>query len=112
MTLSKSSSVSFPASGGGKGSDKTIFVQSPKSLTEISIDIANLIGKKTDSVIFDSLSTLLIYQDSMTSIKFVHSIVSKIRSADKKCIFFSLKEDADSDMMKDVNMFVDKVVSY
>ncbi len=48
----------------------------------------------------------------MTSIKFVHSIVSKIRSADKKCIFFSLKEDADSDMMKDVNMFVDKVVSY
>ncbi|MBI4894829.1 MAG: hypothetical protein HY833_03805 [Candidatus Aenigmarchaeota archaeon] len=99
-------------SGGGKNSPGVIFVQSPKSLTDISIDMSNLLGKKTESFIFDSLSTLLIYSDSMTSIKFVHSIVSKIRAASKKCIFMSLKEDSGTDMMKDINMFVDKIVPY
>lgn len=99
-------------SGGGKNAEKVIFVQSPKSLTDISIDMSGLLGKKTESFIFDSLSTLLIYEDSTTSIKFVHSIVSKVRTADKRLVFMSLKEDSETDMMKDINMFVDKIVPY
>lgn len=99
------------ASGMMKSTGKVIFIQSPKSLTELSIDMVGLL-KKVDSFVFDSLSTLLIYEDSMTAIKFVHSIVSKIRVSGKRCVFFALKEDSGTDMMKDINMFVDKVTSY
>ena len=85
-----------------------IFVSSPKALTDLSIDIVENM-KKSDVIIFDALSTLLVYNDSATVIKFVHSIVSKIRMTKTKVIFMTLKEDTDTDMMKDLSMFVDKI---
>jgi hypothetical protein len=85
-----------------------IFVSSPKALTDLSIDIVENM-KKSEVIIFDALSTLLVYNDAATVIKFVHSIVSKIRTTKTKIIFMTLREDTNTDMMKDLSMFVDKV---
>jgi hypothetical protein len=93
-----------------KGSNVS-FVSSPKALTELSLAISDVLGANIDMIIFDSLSTLLAYEDSATAIKFVHSVVSKTRMTKKKFVFTSLKDDNGSDLMKDVTMFVDKVVN-
>ncbi len=93
--------------------DKTynvVSVSSPKALTELSITMSQTMKKDFDFIIFDSLSTLLVYGDSITAIKFVHSIVSKIRETKKKMIFMVLKEDSATDLMKDISMFVDKII--
>jgi hypothetical protein len=85
-----------------------IHVSSPRALTELSIAMNKALGK-TDIIVFDSLSNLIVNTDSATAIKFVHSIVTKIRAKKKKCVFLCLKEDSKSSLMNDVSMFVDKV---
>ncbi len=87
-----------------------IHVSSPRALTELSIAITKALGR-TDVLVFDSLSNLIINSDNATAIKFVHSIVTKVRAKKKKCAFLCLKEDSNSILMNDVSMFVDKVVS-
>ena len=93
----------------GDSKYNVLVVSSPKALTELSIVIGDAIKKPENFVVFDSLSTLLAYHDSSTAIKFIHSLVSKIRSTKNGCIFICLKEDKDSELMKDVSMFVDKM---
>ena len=87
-----------------------IFVSSPKALTELSITIADVLKKDVDSFVFDSISTLLVYVQPETSIKFIHFIISKIRSDNKNCALIALDSDMSTSLMKDVSMFVDKVV--
>ncbi len=86
-----------------------IHVSSPRALTEVSIAMTKA-AKKTDVTVFDSLSTLLVYSDNATAIKFVHSAVSKVRKTKKKFVFVSLSDDSKTALMNDVSMFVDKVV--
>ena len=87
------------------------YVSSPKALTELNITINNVLSKqKTEIMVFDSLSTLLVYQQSLSIIKFVHSIISTLRNSNSKCVFLCLKEDIKTDLVKDISMFADKVV--
>jgi archaellum biogenesis ATPase FlaH len=90
--------------------DDVFFVSSPRALTDLGITMSKVLKKDIDIILFDSLSTLLIYEESSTVIKFSHSIISKSRETDKKCIFISMKEDMKTGMMKDLNMIVDKIV--
>jgi hypothetical protein len=88
-----------------------IHVSSPKALTELSISIKKTLGKGgIKSALFDSLSTLLIYEDSSTVIKFAHSIISAFRSKGTKAILTSLKGDTKSELIKDLSMFADVIV--
>jgi hypothetical protein len=89
---------------------KVYFVSSPKALTELSITINETMKQNIDIMVLDSLSTLLVYEDPLTVVKFVHSIVSKIRDVNKKCVMTSLSEDAGKSILKDLSMFVDKVI--
>ena len=63
-----------------------------------------------DSSILDSLSTLLIYEEPSTVIKFSHSIISAFRSREVKAVLTCLEGDVGSELIKDLSMFVDKVV--
>jgi hypothetical protein len=90
--------------------NRVVFIQSPKALTDLSIVINETFGKNPDCYIFDSLSTLLVYEDHHTVIKFVHSIIAKTREHNKKCVFTILEEDVNTEVMKDLNMFVDKTI--
>lgn len=86
------------------------FVSSPTALTELSLAFSSLYGEKgCELVIFDTISTLIIYQDIGTVIKFTHNLVTKASVLNKKAIFIALKEDSET-LIKDLNMFVDKVI--
>lgn len=86
------------------------FVSSPHALTEISIAIRNALGEKSDFFIFDSLSAMLVYEQKLSVMKLVHSLVLSFREAKTSACFIMLKEDADQEMVKDLSMFVDKII--
>lgn len=87
------------------------FVSSPSALTEISVAFSKAINdKKCDSAFFDSISVLTIYEDQNAVIKFVHNILTKSRVIGTKTVFVCLKEDKDIPLIKDLYMFVDKVI--
>lgn len=89
----------------------TVFpVSSPRALTQINIAINKAVKKGTTKVVFDSLSTFLVYEDSATVIKFSHSVITDVRSSKTKCLFIALKEDTETELVKDLSMFVDKVI--
>jgi archaellum biogenesis ATPase FlaH len=90
--------------------DNCIFVQSPNALTDINLAYSQALEKGCDNTLFDSLSTLLVYEDAHTIIKFAHNIMTKTRVANSKAVFIALKEDVGSELIKDLYMFVDKVV--
>lgn len=92
-------------------SEKCEYVSSPGALTELSLAISNLLDSKTfDYLIFDSLSTLLVYENENTVTKFIHQLISKIRVMKSKAVFSILKQDTGSVLLKDINMFADRVL--
>lgn len=87
------------------------FVSSPGALTELSLSISNILDRKGfNYVIFDSLSTLLVYESEITVTKFVHQLISKIRIIGSKAIFSILKQDTSSVLLRDINMFADRIL--
>lgn len=74
-----------------------MFISSPTSLTELSLAITTTINTgKFDFLFFDSLSTLLVYNDQKTTEKFSHYIINKIRDNDLGSIIISLKNDEET----------------
>jgi hypothetical protein len=88
-----------------------IFVSSPNALTEISVAFSKALNEqKCDGSLFDSLSALLVYESANSIIQLTHNIITKLKISNCKGIFITLKEDVSSELMKDLYMFVDKVV--
>jgi hypothetical protein len=86
-------------------------VSSPKALTEMSITIGKVLELgKIEALIFDSLSTLLVYTDPSTVVKFTHSLISLLRSKNVSGLLMCVEGGASSNMVKDISMFADKVV--
>ena len=91
--------------------DRCEFISSPSALTELSLAISNnLEHKKFDYILFDSLSTLLVYESDTVVTQFVHFLMAKIRVVGCKAIFTCLKQDLDSMLLKDINMFADRII--
>ncbi|VVB54357.1 Uncharacterised protein [uncultured archaeon] len=87
------------------------FISSPDALTELSLAVSNSFDvKKFNYLFFDSLSTLLVYESDRVVTKFVHFLMAKIRVVEARAIFTVLKRDVDSVLLKDINMFADKIV--
>lgn len=88
------------------------FVVSPNSLVELSLAISSALeSEKPDVVFFDSISTLLIYENEKIVVKFIHSLIGKIRSAGSDALFTALEGDSKSQAIKDLGMFVDDFIS-
>lgn len=92
--------------------ENCIYISSIFALNELSIAITLTIEKrKFDIMVFDSLSTMLIYHDIMNITKFVHNLIGKLREVNCGAIFTCLEADAESPLIKDLGMLVDKIVS-
>jgi hypothetical protein len=90
--------------------ENCIFVSAPNALTEISLALSKALNEqKCDMVVFDALSTLLIYENAHSLIQFIHTILTKLRMASGRAVFIALKEDVNSELVKDLYMFVDKI---
>ncbi len=87
------------------------FISAPNALTELSIAITKEFRKTNPNlIIFDSLSSLLIYQKGSILIEFVHTIIQTVRLNKGKILFTILNADIESPLMKDLSMFADKII--
>ena len=93
--------------------ENCFYISSSQALTEMSIVINKVLSfHKYDGMIFDSISTLLIYNKSDVVSKFIHHLINKIRASNTTTIFTALEADTSSDIMKEIGMFVDNVIEY
>lgn len=88
------------------------FLSGPHSLTELSLAINTAINTgKFDFLFFDSLNTLLIYNDLKTVEKFSHYIINKIRDNDLGSIILSLKNDKEAEKLIPIlSLFCDECI--
>jgi len=91
---------------------KIIYINSPKKLEKFTTEFNQILEKeKFDCIIFDSLSTMLIYQDEFSVIKFTHDLVTKLTVSHASGQLIYLSKDINSALVKDIAMFADNVIS-
>jgi KaiC/GvpD/RAD55 family RecA-like ATPase len=90
--------------------EQVVFVSSSKALTEIVVTIKKVAeAGEIEWIIFDSLSTLLMYEEPGTVLKFVHSMTSSL-GLEAGMVFTLIKNEASQKLLKDLAMFVDDVI--
>ncbi|MGM5480836.1 MAG: DUF7504 family protein [Nanobdellota archaeon] len=91
--------------------DNCVYVSSASALTELSLSMNQVLNTgQFDSLLFDSLSTLLIYNKGDVVTQFVHDQMGKVVTLGGNAVFTCLEGDTKSSMIKDLGMFVDKVI--
>ena len=89
--------------------DKCYFVSSPGALTELSIVINKFIHHEFEYLIFDSITTLDVYENKDSIIRFLSSIINKVKGSQTKAVFYALDSDH-NEIVKKSQMFVDETV--
>jgi len=105
-------------SAGGKtersAEDRCFYVSSPKNLTELSILMEQAmirLPRERRFVFIDSISTMLIYNDQDTVLRFIHSLTGKMRLLGITGIIFLLEKESDEKFRAQVSQFCDRVIT-
>ncbi len=95
-----------------KSDQDAVCISSLKNFEKFKGELNKILEKeKIKCLIFDSLSTMLIYQDENIIVKFTHDLITNLIEDGACGEFMCLSEDVDSTLIKDVSMFVDKVLN-
>jgi len=86
------------------------YVSAPNALTELSIAINRILRHDFKYLVFDSLTTLSIYQSSKTAAKFSNSIINQIRSHKTSAVFYILDAEDQNPLLNEISLFADKVI--
>ncbi len=89
--------------------DNCLFIDSPSALTSLSISI-NKVSEASEPkyILFDSLSSLLIYNPEQMIIKFTKDLVNKIRISKSTLTLICLDGKDEANLIEKISMFVDK----
>jgi KaiC/GvpD/RAD55 family RecA-like ATPase len=89
------------------------FINNPADLTGIGIAVTetlkDLEGKKV-CLLFDSVSSMLIYISSQNITKFIHFVTNKLRLLNFAGIFLVVEKGLDPDVLDQLTTFVDVVI--
>jgi hypothetical protein len=89
------------------------YINNPANLTDMGIAVTEVLkdqsGKKV-CIMYDSVSTMLIYLSSANISKFVHFVTNKLRLMDVSGIFLAVEKGLDPMLMTQLTTFVDTVV--
>ncbi len=95
--------------------ENCIFVSAPTDLTAIRVAIKKAVKeKKRNIVLLDTISTLLVYQETSSIVKFTHHLLTDENEKTKK-LFIALKGDTipteeNQRLVNDLIMFADKTL--
>ena len=91
-----------------------IFISDPIELDKIKEAIrAVAVRHKPDVVVFDNISSLLMFQENSHILKFTHDIVSSSLITKTKIIYYAFKLGSimdNEEMLKDIAMFADSTM--
>jgi hypothetical protein len=89
------------------------FINNPANLTDLGIAVTEVLkensGKKV-CILYDSVSTMLIYLSSQNISKFIHFVTNKLRLMDLSGVFLAVEKGLDPMLISQLTTFVDKVV--
>ena len=89
------------------------FVKNPANITDLGIVITDVLNKFPDQkpcILFDSISTMLIYISSINISKFIHFITNKLKLLNSPGIFLAADKSLDPLLMTQIVTFVDEVI--
>ncbi len=93
--------------------DKTkecLFIGNPENLSDISLAMDQAVSSlpsKDKFLFFDSLTTLLLYNDAKTISRFIHFLSGKMRTWGIRGIIISLEEKANKELIDELTQFCD-----
>ena len=89
------------------------YISNPGNLTDIGIVITEglkNLGDGNKCLVFDDISTMLLYSPSVTISKFIHFITNKLRLFDVAGVFIAVEKGLDPALSTQISTFVDMVV--
>lgn len=89
------------------------FVNNPANMTDLGIAITEMLHRYPDKkpcIVFDSISTMLIYIPSITISKFIHYVTSKLKLLNSPGVFLAVEKSLDPLLMTQLVTFVDEVI--
>jgi len=96
-----------------EGETETKFVNNPANLTDLGIaitEVLNTTSGEKPCLLFDSVSTMLIYLPSIHISKFIHFVTSKLRLLDAPGIFLAVEKGIDPLLLTQLTTYVDDVI--
>jgi KaiC/GvpD/RAD55 family RecA-like ATPase len=90
------------------------YVSSPNNLNELAILLEQALTKlpKENRFIFlDSLSTMLIYNETDTVLRFIHALTGKMRLWNVTGVIVFLEKESNGKILSQLSQFCDKVIS-
>ncbi|MFB6179928.1 MAG: hypothetical protein ABEI77_09425, partial [Halorientalis sp.] len=87
----------------------------PSALTDISISLKSAVGEvpadREGILVFDTLSTLMIYNDTDVVSKFAHALMSNVRQWPIKAVVFTIDEEMDDVVKSRLTQFSDQTIT-
>jgi len=90
-----------------------LFIGNPENLSDISMAMDQAVRAlpgKERFLFFDSLSTLLLYNNAETVARFIHFLSGKMRVWKVKGIIISLKRKEDKKLIEELSQFCDVLI--
>ena len=106
--------VTKTVSGRVEKTQDCLFIGSPQNLSDMSIAMDQAImaiPTKDKFLFFDSLSTLLLYNDVGVVAKFVHFLSGKMRVWKVRGIIISLRQKKDKELIEELREFCDMIIN-
>ncbi len=88
-------------------SKQCLYVSSPTALTELALALGKL--RQVDLIILDNISSLLLYNKDAEVLKFLHSMMTKIRQTKTKAVY-SILQESKKEFVADLTLFADAVI--
>jgi len=91
---------------------KVIHISSCASLTEISLSLSKGMESIKDKkfIFIDSINTMLIHNEPKMLARFIHSILTKMRTNNVSGLLISLEVDTDKEVRAEIAQLCDKII--
>jgi hypothetical protein len=89
------------------------YINNPANLTDLGIAVTEVLKENKEKkicILYDSVSTMLIYLSSPNISKFIHFVTNKLRLMDISGVFLAVEKGLDPMLMSQLTTFVDAVM--
>ncbi len=92
--------------------ENVVYVQNVASLTDLSVSLNKMIGEVDGKrfIFIDSITTMLIHNRPEVFVKFIHSILTKMRIHKISGLLLSLETETDTEIKAEILQLCDKVI--